>query len=63
MIIETKEKTVSPSLWSNEMDIETINVFFRTVTVDVATKKVVHVNQQMHWQKSDVNRRMLIEFF
>ena len=38
-------------------------MFFKTVTLDVVTKNIVHVNQQMHWQKTDVNKRLLIEFF
>ena len=33
--------------------IESIKVF-KTVTLDIVTKKVVHVNQLMHWQKTPI---------
>ena len=50
------------SVWSDDMDIETIEVF-QTVTFEVLTKKVVHFKQPRYWQKTDVNRKPLIEFF
>ena len=37
--------------------------FFKTVTLEVLTKKVAHFDQLRHWQKIDVNRKMLVDFF
>ena len=37
--------------------------FFETVIRDVLTKKVVHFDQLRHWQKTNLNRRLLIGFF
>ena len=31
--------------------------------LEVLTKKVAHFDQQRHLQKTDVNRRLLIDFF
>ena len=63
LIIKVEEKIiVLLSLWSDDMDIETIKVF-ETVTLKVLTSKVVHFDQLRYWHKTDVIRRLLIEFF
>ena len=59
MIIEWKKRLFLPSLWSDDMDIEIIEIF----TLEVLTNKVVHFDQLRHWQKTDVNGRLLIDFF
>ena len=48
------------SLWSDDIDIETIEVSQNTL--EVLTEKVVHFDQLEHWKKTDVNRRLLIDF-
>ena len=48
-----------PSLWSDDIDIEIIEVFQNSKL----TKKAIYFDQQRHWQKSDVNRRLMIDFF
>ena len=47
-------------LWSDDIDTETIEVFQNTL--EVLIKKVVHFDQLEHWKKTDVNRRLLIDF-
>ena len=57
---------VLPSLWSDDMDIETIEVFQNNhlgVTRQVLPNKFVHFNQLRYWHKNDVNRRVMIDFF
>ena len=44
------------------MDIETTESF-ETATLEVLMKEAVHLDQLRHWQKTDVNRRLLIDFF
>ena len=42
------------------MDIETIEIFRNSQLVGTDN---VHFDQLRHWQKTDVNRRLLIDFF
>ena len=35
--------------------------FFKTVTLEVLTKKVVHFDLLRHWQKDDTDRMLLID--
>ena len=44
------------------MDIETIEVF-QNSNLGGTNKKVVHFDKLRHLQKTDVNRRLLIDFF
>ena len=44
------------------MDIETIG-FLETATLEVLMKEALHFDQLRHWQKTDANRRLLIDFF
>ena len=62
LIIEVEVLIVLPSLWSDDMD-KRLQRFFRTVTLDVLIKKVVYFDQMRHWQKTDINKRLLIDFF
>ena len=58
-ITELKEKSycysVSMARWHWYRDY----IFFKTVTFEVLAKKTVH----LHWQNTNVNRRLLIDFF
>ena len=56
-----KNLIVLPSLWSDDMDIETLENFQNIHLV--LTKKVVHFDQLRQWQKTDVNRRLLMDSF
>ena len=63
LIIEPGEKNfVLLFLWSDNMDIETIEVFqnsyFGGTDLDCCS-----YNQLLRWQKTDVIRRLLIKFF
>ena len=49
-------------LWSDKMDIETIEVF-QNSNLGGTNKKVVHFDKLRHLQKTDVNRGLLIDFF
>ena len=51
-----------PSLWSNDMDIEAIEVF-QMNPLGSADQKAFHFDQLRHRQKNDVNRRLVINFF
>ena len=45
-------------------DLETKDLqIFKTATLEVLTKKVVHFDQLTYWQMTDANRRLLIDFF
>ena len=60
LIIELEEKPYCfPSLWSNKMDIETIEVFQNNHRGGTDQK---NFDQLRHCQKTDVNRRLLIGF-
>ena len=56
--------TVLPSLWSDHMDMEIIEVF-QTVPLEVLTKKLFVLTSVLPHtgKKTDVNRRLLIDFF
>ena len=63
MIIEVEKSViVIVSLWSDDMDIRPIE-FLETATLEVLMKETVHFDQLRHWQKADVNKRLLIDLF
>ena len=37
-------------------------MFLETATLAVLIKEIVHFDQLRHWQKTDVNRRLLTDF-
>ena len=57
-----KNLIVRPPLWSDDMDIETTDVF-QYIHVGDTDEKVVHFDQLRNRQKTDVNRRLLIDLF
>ena len=57
-----KNLIVLPSLWSDKMDIETIEVF-RNSFLEVLTKEVVPFGRWRHWKITNANRRLQIDFF
>ena len=57
-----KNLIVLLSLWSDDMDIETIEVFHNS-DLGGNDQKAAHFDQLKHWQKTEVNRSLLIKFF
>ena len=45
-----------------DMDIDTMYVF-QNRNLGVTDQKTVHFNQLRHWQNTNVNRRLPIDFF
>ena len=57
-----KNLIVLPSLWFNGMDIETIAIF-QNSHLGGTDQKVLNFDQLRHWQKADVSKKLLIDFF
>ena len=47
---------------NDDMDIDT-KYAFQNRNLGVTDQKTVHFNQLRHWQNTNVNRRLLIDFF
>ena len=57
-----KNLIVLPSLWSDDMDIEIIEVFHNS-HLRGTDNKSRSFDQLRHWELTDVNRKLLIDFF
>ena len=47
---------VVSSQWSDDMDIETIEVFQKS---HLGSKKVIYFDQLRHWQETDINKSLI----
>ena len=48
--------------WSVDMNIETIEISGSAI-LEILTKEVVRFDQLRHWQNTDVNERLLTDYF
>ena len=66
LITEVQEKPYCTSIsmvgWRGYKDFRD---FFglETANLEVLTKEIVHLDYLRHWQNTDVNRRLLVDFF
>ena len=63
LIIEVEEKSFLPSLWSDEINIKTTETVFQNSHLGGTDQKSCSFWPLRHWQKTDVNTRLLIDFF